>query len=178
MFTSTNPHISVATEADSLSINRLLNKSYRGEASKKGWTTEAGLIAGNTRADEAMVKNVMQQPDSVFLKFISSGLLTGCVNLQLQSGKLYLGMFGVEPELQGSGIGKQLLQAAEEYAHHIQCKSIYMSVISLRTELIEWYKRYGYTDTGKRIPFEEDGITGRHLKKLEFMIMEKQIAPQ
>ena len=50
-----------------------------------------------------------------------------------------------------------------------------MSVISVRTELINWYKRYGYTDTGERKPFTEDGISGKHLKKLEFMILEKLI---
>jgi ribosomal protein S18 acetylase RimI-like enzyme len=82
-------------------------------------------------------------------------------------------MFSVAPQLQGGGIGKKLLKAAEEYAVHVKCNAIYMSVISVRAELIDWYKRRGYADTGKRKAFNEDGITGKHLQPLEFMIMEK-----
>ena len=84
-------------------------------------------------------------------------------------------MFSVSPQLQGGGIGKKLLQAAEEYGRHLQMKAIYMSVISRRTELINWYMRHGYADTGERKPFIEDGITGKHLKPLEFMILEKPL---
>jgi uncharacterized protein YodC (DUF2158 family) len=48
-----------------------------------------------------------------------------------------------------------------------------MSVISVRTELIDWYKRNGYLENGERKVFKEDGLTGKHLQPLEFMILEK-----
>lgn len=177
MYTFKNPKITIAGEADLVFIKDLLNSSYRGEASKKGWTTEAALIAGDTRADESMLRKTLQQPGSVFLKFTNHDQIDACVNLQKHADKIYLGMFSVAPHLQGAGIGKQLLKASEEYADHLSCQAIYMSVISLRTELIDWYKRHGYADTGERIRFEEDGITGKHLQKLEFMILEKAISP-
>ena len=170
------PHIKIAVEADIALINELLNISYRGEASKKGWTTEAGLIAGNTRTNESMIKNLMQQPGSVFLKYTNEDdRITGCVNLQQHDKKMYLGMFCVSPQLQGIGIGKQILNAAEEYALQFGCTAIYMSVISARNELISWYNRRGYADTGKIIPFEEDIVSGKHLQKLEFMVLEKTL---
>jgi hypothetical protein len=50
-----------------------------------------------------------------------------------------------------------------------------MSVISVRKELIDWYKRHGYAETGERKPFVEDDLTGKHLQKLEFLILEKNI---
>ena len=68
-------------------------------------------------------------------------------------------MFSVSPSLQGRGIGKQLLKAAEEYARLLQFKLIYMRVISVPTELINCYQRHGYKDTGEIIPFIEDGLT-------------------
>ena len=86
-------------------------------------------------------------------------------------------MFSVSPKSQRFGIGKQLLKAAEEYARHLQCRVIYMTVIIAREELINWYKRYGYKDTGERKPFAEDGLTGKHLQPLEFMVLEKEINP-
>ena len=171
-----NPHISLATERDSAAIKGLLNMAYRGEASKDGWTTEADLISGDTRVDDAMLHGVMTLADSVFLKYTDDEhQLLGCVNLQRHGEKMYLGMFSVTPQLQGAGIGKQLLKAAEEYARYKECTAIYMSVISLRAELISWYERHGYRDSGKRIPFKEDAVTGKHLKPLEFMVLEKAV---
>jgi len=117
----------------------------------------------------------MDIPGSVFLKYSEdlSGVLLGCVNLQVQGQRVYLGMFSVDPGSQGGGIGKIILRSAEEYARSQGCTSIYMSVISVRSELIAWYQRHGYADTGERKAFKEDGLTGKHLRELEFMILEK-----
>lgn len=171
-----NTAIQIAGDADIAAITSLLNSAYRGEPSKQGWTTEAHLIAGNIRSDEANVQQVMQQPGSVFLKYTApDGTLYGCVNLQQHAAKIYLGMFSVLPQLQGGGIGKQLLMAAEEYTRQQQGTTIYMTVIAVRTELINWYIRHGYIDTGERKPFNEDGLTGKHLQQLEFMVLEKTL---
>lgn len=171
-----NPNIAIATIADSTAIINLLNSAYRGETSKQGWTTEAHLIAGESRTDDAGLQQVMQQAGSVILKYTDAAQqVIGCVNLQQHGNKIYLGMFSVSPLQQGGGIGKQILQAAEEHAKHLQCTAIYMSVISVRTELINWYMRHGYRDTGERKPFIEDAVTGKHLQQLEFMSLEKSL---
>lgn len=173
MFSFADPNIGFATVADIPAIKNLLNNAYRGETSKQGWTTEAGLITGDIRTTDEMLSGVMQKTGSIILIYRQDGKICGCVNLQQHGNKLYLGMFSVSPQLQGGGIGKKLLQAAEQYALHVKCQSIYMSVISVRTELIDWYKRHGYTDTGERKAFAEDGITGKHVQPLEFMMLEK-----
>jgi ribosomal protein S18 acetylase RimI-like enzyme len=176
MITFLHTAIKIATTEDAPAITALLNSAYRGETSKKGWTTEAHLIAGNIRSNEQAVLEVMQQRGSIFLKYINEQKdIVGCVNLQQQEIKIYLGMFAVAPLLQGGGVGKYLLAAAEEYATFCNCNSIYMTVISVRTELINWYIKNGYKDTGQRKPFVEDGRTGTHLQPLEFMTLEKQI---
>jgi ribosomal protein S18 acetylase RimI-like enzyme len=171
-----NQNITMATMADIVDIKNLLNHAYRGQASRQGWTTEAHLIAGNTRTNDAGLKEIMQKPGSIFIKYTNGQQqIIACVNLQQHSNKIYLGMFCVLPQLQGGGVGKQMLQAAEQYARYLQCTSIYMSVVSVRTELINWYKRSGYADTGERKPFVEDDVSGKHLQPLEFMILEKLI---
>jgi len=165
-----------ATVADAAKLVDLLNSAYRGDSSKQGWTTEAHLIAGNVRTNEQSVIDVINQPGSVVLKCIDEqNHIIGTVNLQKQDHKLYLGMFSVSPASQGGGIGKKLLLAAEDHAREVDCSMIYMTVISVRTELIDWYKRNGYVDTGERKPFTEDGLTGKHLQKLEFAVLEKMI---
>ena len=168
-------HISIASTEDVAAITELLNGAYRGESSKQGWTTEADLISGNTRTDDSEIRAIMQQRDSVFLKFSVENEVVGCVNLQKHGNRLYLGMFSVSPKLQAGGIGKKLLRASEEYAKRVECSAIYMSVISVRAELIDWYQRHGYKDTGERKAFIEDNISGKHLQQLEFMILEKPL---
>jgi ribosomal protein S18 acetylase RimI-like enzyme len=176
MISLVNKDIAIASFDDIPALKNLLNSAYRGENSRYGWTTEADLIAGDTRVDEKMLIEVINQPGSFILLYTNEQKnITGCVNLQQHEERVYLGMFSVAPQMQGVGIGKQLLQAAAEYALQLNCKSIYMSVISVRTELINWYQRHGYSDTGERKPFKEEEITGRHLQPLEFMIMEKML---
>ena len=176
MFLFSNPQIELAGAADVPALCELLNSAYRGEASKKGWTSEAHLIEGDTRATHASVEEVMQKPGSVFLKYTGTDqALTGCVNLQPHERGIYLGMFSVSPALQGGGVGKKLLAAAEEYARKMNIPTIYMTVISVRTELIQWYQRHGYRDTGERKPFPETEDSGKHLQPLEFMVLEKNV---
>ena len=168
--------IKLATAADVPFMVDLLNRAYRGNDSKQGWTTEAHLIAGNVRTDEKSVEEAIEEDGSNVLKFLNaSSEIIGCVNLRKHGEKIYLGMFAVSPHLQGGGVGKKLLAAAEEFALQENCPVIYMTVISVRTELIDWYKRHGYVDTGKKKSFEEDGVSGQHLQPLEFSFLEKRL---
>jgi ribosomal protein S18 acetylase RimI-like enzyme len=174
MPTFTNPNILLATIQDAKHLETLLNTAYRGETAKLGWTHEADLIAGNVRVNDAMILENLNANNAVFLKYVNDKAeIIGCVNLKQNEGKLYLGMFSVHPTKQGSGIGKKLLLAAEEYASHVRSNTIYMTVISKRTELINWYKTKGYKETGERQPFVEDAVTGKHLQQLEFIVLEK-----
>ena len=169
--------INIAGASDIPALVDLLNKAYRGDDSKQGWTTEAHLIAGDVRTDEGSVKNVIEEAGSVMLKYTDEkARINGSVILQQHVLNIYLGMLGVTPQLQGGGVGKKMLHAAEEFAKQQNCNAIYMTVISVRTELIDWYKRHGYADTGRKRSFEEDGVSGKHLQQLEFVVLEKPVA--
>lgn len=97
--------------------------------------------------------------------------------LKVKAKELYLGMLTVSPELQNSGIGKKLLHQAEVFAAEIQLPKIVMTVISVREELISWYKRHGYVDTGGREPFPVSDVFNPTTEEtLEFMVLEKVIA--
>ena len=168
------PGISIATEKDIESLNILVNSSNRGEDSKKGWTTEADLLDG-VRTDAAALRELMQEPESVILKCTGEeGELQACVYLKKKNDQLYLGMLTVSPELQAKGIGKQLLNAGENYAKQLGCKSITITVISIRHELIAWYERHGYHPTGKTEPFPVSARFSLPRQPLEFIVMEKK----
>jgi ribosomal protein S18 acetylase RimI-like enzyme len=164
-----------ATIEDARELDVLVNSAYRGESSRAGWTTEADLLDG-TRTDAAAIAELIQRPGTVLLKYVEAGNLMGCVELKNEQDKLYLGMLTVRPHIQGRGIGKALLKAAEAEARNQNCHSIFMTVISVRKELIDWYVRHGYRLTGERKPFAfNDPRFGQPKLKLEFVVLEKQI---
>jgi ribosomal protein S18 acetylase RimI-like enzyme len=164
-----------ATSADIPQLEKLINQAYRGEEAKKGWTHEAELIEGEIRTDASSLQELMQDPHSVILKYEVGETILGCVYLQKQDHALYLGMLSVSPAKQSKGIGKKLLAAADEYAHSLGAFRIEMTVISSRKELIDWYKRHGYKETGMTKPFPSEKKFGVPRQPLEFMILEKNL---
>jgi ribosomal protein S18 acetylase RimI-like enzyme len=60
----------------------------------------------------------------------------------------------VSPRAQGAGLGSAILAQAEDYAARVwRVRSVRMTVIAQRTDIIEWYGRRGYRDTGERQSF-------------------------
>ena len=167
--------VTTSTKNDVAAIALLVNSAYRGDSSKKGWTTEADLLDGS-RTDQASLIKMIETPGSVILKCNDKdGQLQGCVYLHKKQDKLYLGMLTVSPELQARGIGKQLLAAAETRAKQTGCTGITMTVISFRHELIAWYERHGYQQTGETQPFPSDPAFGLPKQPLHFIVMEKYL---
>lgn len=142
-----------AADADAPAIAALLNGAYRGESSRQGWTTEADLLAGlRTNTDEVLKQ--LHTPDSYFLLCLESGVLMGCICLEKYGNAAHLGMFAVQPHRQGVGVGRQLLDFAEQQAITLwQAEHTEMTVITQRKELIEYYQRRGYRRTGVLKPF-------------------------
>jgi ribosomal protein S18 acetylase RimI-like enzyme len=167
--------ITAATIQDADELNQLVNSAYRGDSSRIGWTTEADLLDG-TRTDAAQIAGLIRAPGTTILKYVADGKIDACVELITEGSKLYLGMLTVRPLLQGRGIGKVLLAAAEAYAAQHSCTAIFMTVITVRKELIDWYIRHGYSDTGQRRPFAfTDPRNGQPRQALEFMVLEKSL---
>ena len=165
--------IIAATTADIETLVALVNSAYRGEVSKKGWTTEADLLDGK-RTDATAMQQLLQTENAVILTCRNEDdMVLGCVYLLKKNQSLYLGMLTVAPHLQAQGIGKFLLSAAEEFAVARNCFCITMTVISVRVELIAWYNRHGFVATGATQPFPNDPAFGLPRQPLEFIVMEK-----
>ncbi len=168
--------ISPASLQDVPELVALINSAYRGEVSKKGWTTEAFILGGELRIDAPALSTMMNNPRAIILKYTSpEGIITGSVFLEKREDGLYLGMLSVSPLKQAQGIGNQLLSAAERFAKENNCPRIFMNVISVRHELIAWYERRGYRLTGETKPLPPDTRFGMPLQPLEFAILEKII---
>jgi predicted N-acetyltransferase YhbS len=165
--------IQPATTADVAALNKLVNSAYRGESSRQGWATEADLLDG-TRIDEAALRDIIHTPGTTVLTYIEKDSILGCVELRKEGTGMYLGMLSVRPDLQAKGIGKKLMFAGEDFARTHGCTKMFMTVISVRTTLIDWYVRHGYRLTGERKPFNmPDERWGIPKQQLEFVVLEK-----
>ena len=144
----------LAEERDGPAIVDLIESAYRGEASRAGWTTEADLLDGQ-RTDTDAVLAVLRTPGSVMLLAEAGGQLAGCCQLARRPrDEAYFGMFSVLPGRQGQGWGREILAEAERLARDDWgARTMVMTVLAQRGELIAWYERRGYRRTGDSKPF-------------------------
>ncbi len=74
--------------------------------------------------------------------------LVGSVYVELRGDRAYFGMLSVDPARQGTGLGKLLVAAAEDYARQHGCTAMDITVVNLRTELPLFYGKLGYQEVG------------------------------
>ncbi|SFS46562.1 GNAT family N-acetyltransferase [Brevundimonas viscosa] len=175
----TEPTFRRATADDVPALHGLVHGAYRGESARRGWTHEADLLDGN-RIDLPTLKAIVADPTQAVLLAERDGRLLGCVQVTDKGrGLAYLGMLTVAPALQGEGLGRSLISAAEAEARgRFGAGKMEMTVIVQRTELIDWYVRRGYRPTGETRPFPAaDPRFGTPRRNdLAFMVLERALA--
>lgn len=142
--------IHLATASDLSQLHPLIERGYRGDSARLGWTHEADLIAGD-RTDIATLQAIIDDPAQRLIVARDGDRVIGCVVIAHRGGGLaYLGMLCVEPALQAGGVGRKLVAAAEAMARDsFRARNIEMTVIDTRVELIAWYGRQGYASSGE-----------------------------
>lgn len=142
-----------AGPADVQEVVALVESAYRGDSSRARWTTEADLLDGQ-RTDPDQVRALLERPGSQILLAEVSSTVRGTCHLERTSPRTaYFGMFAVQPDRQGSGIGRSLLTRAARTAAGWGCTEMRMTVIRQRADLIAWYGRHGFLPTGETEPF-------------------------
>lgn len=102
---------------------------------------EKFFIAGD-RIDVAGVRAFLDKGE-----FFIAGA-QACVYLEVRGGRCYLGLLSVDPALQGTGMGRRLMQAAEDRARQLGCRAVDLRVVNLRAELPAFYRHLGYSENG------------------------------
>jgi GNAT superfamily N-acetyltransferase len=147
--------IRVATREDLLALHPVIERAYRGETARQGWTHEADLIIESARTDIPTLAAIVDDPAQRLLLAEQGSRPIGCVQVTYRGdGLAYLGLLCVDPTLQSAGLGKQLVAAAEATARDsFGAGAMEMTVIDRRTELIEFYERRGYAVSGEKRDF-------------------------
>jgi GNAT superfamily N-acetyltransferase len=125
-----------AHAGDVAALTRVINAAF---------VVEGPIIEGN-RIDDRGTGEFMEK--GKFLIAEDPAGIAGCVYCELRGPRGYLGLLAVCPERQGTGLGRELMAAAEEYFRAAGCRAIDLRTVSLRTALPEFYQRFGYVETG------------------------------
>ena len=166
-----------AGEADIEPVIALVESAYRGDASRVGWTTEADLLDGR-RTGRDDIEAILARERSQLLLAEQDGALIACAHVMVEDDAGYFGMFSVDPQRQGGGLGKLVLAEAERIVREAWgCAAMRMTVIDVREELIAFYERRGYHRTGIKKPFPYGdarfGLPKR--EDLRFEVLEKPL---
>ncbi|MGA2471201.1 MAG: GNAT family N-acetyltransferase [Solirubrobacteraceae bacterium] len=166
-----------AVLVDARAVVSLIESAYRGEESRRGWTTEADLL-DSRRTSNREIEEIITAPQSCMLLAETDGQLVGCCHVESRTGQLaYLGMLSVRPHRQARGVGRSLVARAEREARaRWGATEMRMRVICQRAELIAWYERLGYAPTGETMPFpyHDPQVIARR-SDLEFVLLAKSI---
>ena len=128
--------IRAALADDVEAVARLINAAF---------VVERVVIEGD-RTNPEKVRGLMNTGTFLLAEEVA-GLL-GCVYVELRGERSYLGLLSVEPSRQGAGLGRQLVGAAEAYSRVAGCSAIDLRIVSARAELLPFYRRLGYSETG------------------------------
>jgi GNAT superfamily N-acetyltransferase len=181
------PTFRFATQADVDPLVTLIERAYRGQETAGSWFSEAHLLKG-PRTSHADISSLIAPPDSQFLVAEIDGRIAGCCLIQRsrqvdgQSARAgessaYFGMFAIDPRINLTGLGKIVLAEAERTVQQVWgVNAMVMTVINVRTELIKYYERRGYSLTGARHPFPFSDTTGETTRDFDLVEMKKAFA--
>ena len=164
---------------DAEAIAKLINTAYRGETSRKGWTTEADILDGLRTTTSEIGKIIKRDNADMLIGVLKDVIVaTMCCEWQELAFKdtVHFGMIAVKPSLQNRGYGKSMIQAAEAIClREWRVVGFHMAVISIRHTLIAFYERLGYKRTGEFADFpvksdlwqpKVEGLNLQYLAKL------------
>lgn len=155
-------NLRIACKNDMEEIVDLVNRAYRPKEDEAGWTHESDLLTG-PRISVSQLRSLFCEK-SVILLLCDGSKIAACVHVQSESSNAYIGMLATDPMRQANGIGKQILEHAEQYAiETFGSSQLKISVLSSRPELLAFYERRGYALTGEREEFPISAGVGQPL---------------
>lgn len=124
--------IRVATTADMEAMIPVVNAAFIVE----------DFIEG-TRTDHNHMSEMMQKGEFLLAED-EEGWVAACVHTELRGERGYLGMLAVDPSRQGTGLGRLMVDAAENHCRSRGCRWMDLRVLSPRRELLPFYEKLGY----------------------------------
>lgn len=84
-----------------------------------------------------------------FVVVNSVGAIVGCFYTEPQATSLLFGMLALIPKQRGTGLGKAIAKAVEEYAKNTRYKTVMLDYMSVSPWLKKYYESYGFSENGQ-----------------------------
>lgn len=152
----------------------LINSAYRGTDGAGRWTSENHLVDGDRILPEDL-ETLIRDTDTDFMVGTIKGIPVSCISIKRYPEYIEFGTFAVDPAFHGRGYGARLLQYAEEV--NSRCASIFqVTVVSMNRDLINFYTRRGYKNTGNRLPYPVEMRVGMpKVAGIDLTVLRKQL---
>jgi GNAT superfamily N-acetyltransferase len=148
-----------AERSDAEALVRVINRAFIVEL--PFFTTE--------RIDNAETLEHLEK--GTFLLAERGGVIAGCNYVELRGSIGYFGLLSVDPDHQGYGLARILIEQAENFCLKAGCTRMQIRVLNHRTELPPFYEKLGYAHAG--IENVEQVPTAR--LPYHFLVMEKSL---
>ncbi len=152
--------IRAATASDAATIVELVNKAFAVER----------FFKNADRTDLEEIQGLMN--DGQFFSLMEHSRAIGCVFARIRDKRGYIGLLSVDPDRQGAGLGSMLMQHAEDYCRESGCQFADLRIVDLRTELLAFYGKRGYTPQGTAPADIVKFVT----RPIQFVLMSKPLA--
>ena len=106
-----------------------------------------------------------------FILAADGDALVGCNYVELRRDSGYFGLLSIDPAYQGRGLGRKLVEQAEDFCRREGCSVMRIRVLNHRIELPPFYEKLGYTTAGTE-EVEQDPAARL---PYHFIVMEKPL---
>lgn len=127
-----------ATPEDVDTLVPIINQAYQYLEEVRGEprTSHDHLIERMSKADFFVVLDLADN-------------IVGCFYIEISSQSLLFGLLTLIPDLRGSGLGRALITAIEQYAKALNRKTVVLDYMSISPWLKKYYESYGFSETGQ-----------------------------
>ena len=130
----------LATIDDISEIVRVINAAY---------CVEAFFVKGDRTSREDIGRR-LATPGASFLVIDGDEpqRLAAAVAIDVFDGHGHFAMLSVDPEAQGRGLSRVLMEAIEMHCRKAGCSALELEVVNLREELPPFYEKFGFAQMG------------------------------
>ena len=148
-----------ANETDAGALVLLINRAFVVE--QPFFTTE--------RID--LAETLEHFKKGTFILAEDGSTMAGCNYVELRGESGYFGLLSIDPSYQSRGLGRKLIDQAEDFCQRGGCSRMQIRVLNHRTELPPLYEKLGYHVAGTE---EVEQVPSARMP-YHFIVMEKEL---
>lgn len=105
-------------------------------------------VKGSPRTDTEQIDKYAAKYD--LYVFTHEDLIIGCVYTTQKDVALHFGLLVLTDDYQGTGLGGKIIESITKLALQQGCESVELDYLSVAPWLGDYYKKYGFLETGER----------------------------